>query len=113
MSIANPQNHSRDDAQKPRPRMLIVYPRFARNNILNFEFMTPLYPGKKAVLPPLGVLTFAAVAKSQFEVRIVDENVRSLAASDLNWANVVCVSGMHPQRARITQVLESANALGK
>jgi radical SAM superfamily enzyme YgiQ (UPF0313 family) len=96
-----------------RGRMLLVYPRFARNNILNYEWMMPFYPGKQAVMPPLGVLAFAARAQSEWSIRIVDENVRPLADADLAWADVVGVSGMHPQRRRITAILAAANRLGR
>jgi hypothetical protein len=32
-------------------RILLVYPQFARNNLLNYENMALLYPGCRAVMP--------------------------------------------------------------
>src|SRR5262245_54009943 len=96
-------------APSPDRRILLVYPCFSRNNLLNDEQMTPFYPGKRAVMPPLGLLTFAALLKPGWEVRLVDENVRSVEEADLRWAEVVAISGMHPQRRRICAILEEAN----
>jgi radical SAM superfamily enzyme YgiQ (UPF0313 family) len=98
---------------RPHNRILLVYPRFSRNNLLNYEQMTPFYPGRRAVMPPLGLLILAAALRDHFEVRLVDENVRTLGEDDLHWADVVALSGMHPQRPRITAILEAANRLGK
>src|SRR5713226_6178267 len=94
-------------------RILLVYPRFARNNLLNYENMAPFYPGKQAVMPPLGLLLLAARLGDAWEVRLIDENLRPLAPADLAWSEVVALSGMHPQRRRITEVLAEANRLGK
>ena len=101
---------SRDSRKR---RILLVYPRFARNNLLNYENMAPFYPGKGAVMPPLGLLLFAARLGDGWNVRLIDENLRPLAPADLAWSEVVALSGMHPQRRRITQILDEANRLGK
>ena len=97
-----------------QPRALLAYPRFSRNQLLNYEGMTPFYPGLRAVMPPLGLLTFGAVLLARgFEVRLVDENVRAVCDEDLAWADAVFLSGMHPQRARLCALLERARAHGK
>ncbi|MCA9622212.1 MAG: radical SAM protein, partial [Myxococcales bacterium] len=95
-----------------RPRMLMVYPRFARNLFLNFEYMLPFIPGKKAVIPSLGLLAFAGRVRDDWDLRLVDEHVREVTDDDLAWADVVAVSGMHPQRARIEAIVDRANAAG-
>jgi hopanoid C-2 methylase len=96
-------------------RVLLVYPRFAPNHLLNYEYMTTFYPNRRAVMPPLGLLTFGAFLRDRggFDLRLVDENVRPLAGADLEWADVVAVSGMHPQRRRITEILQAANQSGR
>jgi len=96
-------------------KVLLVYPRFAPNNLLNFEWQIPFYPGKRAVMPPLGLLILGGLLLQAggFELRIVDENVRPLEHGDLAWAEVVALSGMHPQRRRIIEILEQAKRLGK
>src|SRR5262245_31054870 len=95
-------------------RALLVYPRFARNNLLNYENTPRFYPGKRAVMPPLGLLTFAGLLVERgWEVRLVDENVQELDPRELHWPDAVFFSGMHPQKRRLNHILDEANALGK
>jgi len=96
-----------------RRRILLVYPRFARNNLLNYEYSTSFYPGKHAVMPPLGLLLLGAMLRPDHDVRMVDENVRPIAPDEMHWADVVAVSAMHPQRGRVNEIVDEANRLGK
>ena len=91
----------------------LVYPRFDGHHVVSFAGMVPFYPGRRTVMPPLGLLTFAGCLPSDWPVRLIDENVQPLAEADLRWADVVALSGMHPQRRRIQEILRQANALGK
>ena len=95
------------------PRVLLVYPRFTPNQLLNYEKMTPFYPGKRALMPPLGLLLFGAKLVDHFDVRLVDENDRMLSRADLEWAEIVMLSAMHPQRGRVLEIVRDAHALGK
>jgi hypothetical protein len=98
-----------------RKHALLVYPRFVADHILNYEYLTPFFPGKLAVMPPLGLLAFAGLLRDRggFELRLIDENVTALSPADLSWADIVCVSGMHLERKRICEILDAANAAGK
>ncbi len=95
------------------PRVLLVYPRFFQDHLVNFAYMSPFYPGRHAVMPPLGLLTFAGCLPAEWEVRLIDENIESARPADLDWADVVALSGMHPQRDRINQLLTQAGEMGK
>jgi hypothetical protein len=53
---------------------------------------------KKASLPPLGLLTVAAMLPEDWAKRLVDVNVRKLREEDLAWADVVFISGMIAQQ---------------
>jgi hopanoid C-2 methylase len=93
---------------------LLVYPHFGPNNFLAYEHMCGFYPGKRAVMPPLGLLTFAPLLVERgWRVRLVDENVQRLDASHLEWADAVFFSGMHPQKARLNRLLQEAKARGR
>ncbi len=95
-------------------RILLAYPYFSTNNILSYEQMMSLYPGRRAVMSPLALLVLGArLLRDGWDVRLVDENVRRLERADLQCADVVAISGMHAQRRRIVEILEEANALGK
>ena len=53
---------------------------------------------RRAALPPLGLLTVAAMLPAGWQLRLVDANVRKLREADLAWADAVFVSAMIAQR---------------
>jgi radical SAM superfamily enzyme YgiQ (UPF0313 family) len=69
--------------------------------------------GKRSLLPPLGLLTVAALLPRDWEVRLCDMNVRPLLNADLDWADVVFLSGMLVQRPSMLKVAARARAMGK
>jgi radical SAM superfamily enzyme YgiQ (UPF0313 family) len=95
-------------------RILLIYPKFTRTSLFGFQHLAELMPGKRAVMPSLGLITFGAILdRSEWDIRLIDENVQRLHRRHLRWADVVAVSGMHMQRERLTEIVEEANALGK
>ncbi len=71
------------------------------------------YTRKRAALPPLGLITLAALLPDDWKLRLIDLNVRSLRDADLRWADVVLVGGMRIQAESLHQVLARARALGR
>jgi radical SAM superfamily enzyme YgiQ (UPF0313 family) len=69
--------------------------------------------GKKAVFPPLGLLTVAAMLPEDAEVSLVDLNVEPLRKTNLAWADLVFISAMIVQKESMAQVIRRCNALGK
>lgn len=67
---------------------------------------------KRAVFPPLGALTVAALLPPGWEQRLVDMNVARLTDGDLLWADYVMISAMSIQRASTRAVIERCRALG-
>ena len=47
--------------------------------------------GKKAPVPPLGLLTLAALLPDKWTPRLVDCNVRPISEDDWKWADLVMV----------------------
>ncbi|MFR0357453.1 B12-binding domain-containing radical SAM protein [Streptomyces sediminimaris] len=69
--------------------------------------------GAKAFMPPQGILVIAAwFAARGWRVRVVDENVRPVSATDLEWADVMMVSGMHVQHDAVVDVVDRARRRG-
>ena len=68
---------------------------------------------KKAALPPLGLLTFAALLPPDWTKRLVDTNVRPLRDSDLAWADVVCLGAMIAQQESARAIIARCRAAGK
>jgi radical SAM superfamily enzyme YgiQ (UPF0313 family) len=68
---------------------------------------------KRAAFPPLGLLTVAAMLPTDWDVRLVDVNVRRLRDADLAWADLVMVGAMTVQRDSARQLIARAKAAGK
>ena len=92
-------------------RILCVYPKFPKT-YWGAEYSMPL-TGRKALLPPLGLLTVAAQLPSHWEVRLCDLNVRPLEEDELAWADAVFVSGMIIQKDSLLEIARLARARGK
>ena len=56
--------------------MLLLYPVFPPS-FWSFERTIELV-GKKAMIPPLGLITVAALLPAEFECKLVDRNVRDI-----------------------------------
>lgn len=69
--------------------------------------------GAKAFMPPQGLLLIASYLPQSWQVRFVDENIARAKSSDLQWADVVFVTGMHIQVMQIHDVCRRAKAAGK
>ncbi len=68
---------------------------------------------KRASLPPLGLLTVAAMLPKPRTKCLVDVNVRKLRDKDLAWADLVFVSAMIAQRDSARELIARCRAAGK
>jgi len=91
--------------------ILLVYPTFPKS-FWSFAYALKIY-GRKALLPPLGLLTVAAMLPKEWNKRLVDLNVRALTDEDLAWADYVFLSGMAVQREMAHDVARRCQAAGK
>ena len=96
---------------KNRRRVLLVFPRYAKS-FGTFDHAFALL-GVRAFMPPQGLLLMAALLPREWEIKFVDENVRPVRREELDWAEVVFLSGMHVQRARINELNQRAHKAGK
>ncbi len=69
--------------------------------------------GRKTLLPPLGLLTVAALLPVTWNFRLADLNVRALITDDWQWADLVMISGMIIQREGILSLVREAKDRGK
>ncbi|MBM3308196.1 MAG: DUF4070 domain-containing protein [Candidatus Eisenbacteria bacterium] len=67
---------------------------------------------RRAASPPLGLLTVAAMLPEEWDLRLVDLNVRALTDGDLAWADCALVSGMIVQRASALKVAARCKSAG-
>ncbi len=91
-------------------RILLVHARFPAT-YWSFHYALPI-SGHRAALPPLGLVTMAAHLPADWELRLVDMNVRPLADADIRWADAVLVGGMLVQAPSMKEVISRARALG-
>ena len=100
-----------EDAATPLPeprrlRVCIVNPKF-EPSYWSLDFALPLMDGDRRCWVVTGALpALAALAPAHCEVEIVDENVEAIDFARLREFDVVGVTGMIVQRARMRQILQ-------
>ncbi len=92
-------------------KALLVWPRIP-NSFWTFTGMMELLP-EKVVMPPLGLITVAALCPESWTLRLVDQCVEELTDEDILWADLVMVSAMTVQRDGLQEVLARARRLGR
>lgn len=70
------------------------------------------FVGKRAALPPLGLLTVAAMLPADWCLRLVDENVQTLTDKDLAWADAAFIGAMVVQREAARRIAARCKARG-
>ncbi len=92
-------------------KALLLYPEFP-DTFWGFKHALK-FIRKRASLPPLGLLTVAAMLPGKWEKRLIDMNVRPLREKDLAWADVVLISAMIAQRDSVARLIARCRAAGR
>jgi radical SAM superfamily enzyme YgiQ (UPF0313 family) len=81
-------------------RLLLINPRFPES-FWSFKWaVDKVLPGKRALNPPLGLATVAALCPEDWEVTVVDENVESVPLAPRADLIGICGMGVQFQRQR-------------
>lgn len=91
-------------------KILLVYPKYP-DTFWSFTHALK-FISKKAALPPLGLLTVAAMLPGDWEKKLIDMNVDDLTDTDIKWADYVFISAMVVQRESVKEVIEQCRSLG-
>lgn len=91
--------------------ILLVNPEFPET-YWSFRHALP-FEGRRCVFPPLSLLTVAGLLPASCKRRLVDLNVDKLKTSDLEWADMVFVTGMLAQQISLHSVVRQAKQMGK
>jgi radical SAM superfamily enzyme YgiQ (UPF0313 family) len=83
-------------------RILLVSPQIP-TTYWSYKYSLP-FVNKKALLPPLGLLTVAALLPEDYELRLIDMNVRDLPREEVEWADMVFLSAMLVQQQSFDEV---------
>jgi radical SAM superfamily enzyme YgiQ (UPF0313 family) len=92
-------------------KVLLVYPRFPKS-FWSFEKTLALLD-RKAMLPPLGLVTVAAILPQEWEFKLVDRNVRQITEAEWAWADLVILSAMIVQKEDLLDQIREAKKRGK
>lgn len=91
-------------------RFLLVYPEIP-DTYWSYRYALP-FIGKKALMPPLGLATIAAMIPGEHDIRIVDLNVESVTEADLAGADLVLTSAMIVQRRSLARLIARTRRTG-
>lgn len=70
--------------------------------------------GKKESMPPLGLITVAAMfPKNGYKLKLIDMNVSHLRDADIKWADIVLVSAMIVHAESLKEVIARCNNVGR
>jgi radical SAM superfamily enzyme YgiQ (UPF0313 family) len=92
-------------------RVLLIYPRFPKT-FDSYEGVLKLI-NRKAAMPPLGLLTVAAILPQSWNFNLVDRNVRDITETEWDWAELVILSAMIVQKTDLLALIHAAKQRGK
>ncbi|MBD0328283.1 MAG: B12-binding domain-containing radical SAM protein, partial [Pyrinomonadaceae bacterium] len=92
-------------------RILLVYPIFPKT-FWSYEKILELVD-RKVLLPPLGLVTVAAILPQEWEFKLVDRNIRPATEEEWAWADVVIFSAMIVQKQDLLDQIQEAKKRGK
>jgi radical SAM superfamily enzyme YgiQ (UPF0313 family) len=91
--------------------VLLVYPLFPKS-FWSFEKTLALLD-RKAMLPPLGLVTVAAILPQEWNFKLVDRNIRQITEAEWAWADLVILSAMIVQKEDLLAQIQEAKRRGK
>ena len=95
----------------PAIKVLMVWPRFPAS-YWSLGEVTEIVP-ERSLMPPLGLLTIAALCPQSWTIRLVDLAFEELTDEDLLCADLVMLSAMQVQREDVHRTLERASRLNR
>jgi radical SAM superfamily enzyme YgiQ (UPF0313 family) len=94
-----------------RVNILLVYPRFPKT-FWSYEKILELV-NRKVLLPPLGLITVAAILPQEWTYKLVDTNIRPVAEDEWGWADLVIISAMIVQKEDMMRQIALAHQHNK
>jgi len=93
-------------------KILLVYPEIPTNTYWSFTYALR-FVNKKSSMPPLGLITVAALLPDTCDLKLVDMNIEPLTEADILWAEAVFVSAMIIQQESLKNVISLCNRLNR
>jgi len=92
-----------------RVKCLLIAPRFSEFSYWNYREVCELFEARYPAAP-LGLVTVAALLPADWEIRLLDLNVREMDTSALEWADLVLAGGMLPQQRTLLALIDVVHA---
>ncbi len=92
--------------------ILLVYPEVPNNTYWSFTYALK-FIRKKSSMPPLGLITVAALIPAGYDLKLVDMNIEPLQDPDIKWADAVFISAMMIQQPSMASVISRCREMGK
>lgn len=92
-------------------RALLIWP-VLPNSFWSYQATLDL-AGLRSTNPPLGLIAVAAMLPNDWELRLIDRNVRQEIEADWAWCDLVIISAMIIQRQDLRTLIQKGVALGK
>ena len=89
--------------------ILLVYPQ-CPDTFWNLKHILP-FISKRSLLPPLGVVTVAAMLPDDWNKKVIDTAIDELTDADIRWADMVLISGMFIQLESARQIINRCKEL--
>jgi radical SAM superfamily enzyme YgiQ (UPF0313 family) len=93
------------------PNILLIYPAIPPDTYWSFKYALR-FIRRRSAMPPLGLVTAAALLPEGIDLRLVDLNCETLADEDLDWADMVFVSAMRIQRSGVAEIIAAGKHRG-
>jgi radical SAM superfamily enzyme YgiQ (UPF0313 family) len=90
---------------------LLIHPEFSKKSSLNYADVCRI-AGAKYPMPPLGLMTVAALLPGNWNYKLIDLNTTPLQVKDFEWADIVCTGGMLSQQPGIIEIIIKAHEYG-
>ena len=110
-SLSHPETLPAFPPLGKRIKALMVWPKFPAS-FWSFAGMMQVLD-EKVLMPPLGLITVAAMCPKEWTIRLIDQQVEEANDHDILWADLVMVSGMKVQRKGLEEILARARRLGR
>ena len=91
--------------------ILLVYPQYP-DTFWSFKHALK-FISKRAVNPPLGLMTISSMLPVEWNKKLIDLNIESLKNKDILWADYVFISAMNVQLDSAKGVIEKCKSLNK
>lgn len=92
-------------------KVLAIYPEYPAT-FWSFKYALK-FVSKKAAFPPLGLLTVASMLPADWDVKLIDMNIRRLKNADIKKADIVFISAMIVQKESVKEVVNICRNVGK